>query len=154
MSHKPYRVNNEMHSYISMRFSRLSTWPSRSGIKSAYPRFMMNTHPLQTYGLALFLFAIGLILPLPVLTQSTSIPPSSLPTTPLSSNGHDGHAPSSCDLCRSVEGRPGSDLRPHRRFRDKSLHPQKKAKGISKSPKQRLMNQLPHRKLKQENGSE
>jgi hypothetical protein len=56
----------------------------------------------------------------------------------------------SCELYRNLEGRPGSDLKPHRRHLDKGLHPHKKAKGISKSSKRSFRSQLPHRKLEEE----
>jgi hypothetical protein len=53
----------------------------------------------------------------------------------------------SCDLCRRLEGRRGSDLERHRRPRDPHLHPTKKAPGITKSLKRSFKSQLPHRKL-------
>jgi hypothetical protein len=69
--------------------------------------------------------------------------------TPLSPNTTTQDGIASCELCRNLEGRPGSDLKPHRRHIDKDLHAHKKAKGISKSSKRSLRNQLPHRKLEE-----
>jgi len=100
--------------------------------------------------LTLSLAAILSLLPLKGEAQKSTAPPSSLPTIPLSPNGNAEGSPSSCELCRELEGRPGSDLKPQRRYREKDLHPNKKAKGISKSSKRSLMNQLPHHKLEQD----
>ena len=86
--------------------------------------------------------------------QPSSAPPSSLPVAPLSPS-FDPSGIGSCDLCRPLEGRPGSDLERHRRPRDPQLHPNKKAPGITKSLKRSFKNQLPHRKLEQkQEGSE
>ena len=81
--------------------------------------------------------------------QQATAPLSSLPTTPLSPNTSAQSGIASCELCRNLEGRRGSDLKPHRRHRDKDLHAHKKAKGISKSSKRSLRSQLPHRKLEE-----
>jgi hypothetical protein len=86
---------------------------------------------------------------IPAHAQPSTAPPSSLPTTPLSPNTSTQDGIASCELCRNLEGRPGSDLKPHRRHIDKDLHAHKKAKGISKSSKRSLRNQLPHRKLEE-----
>jgi hypothetical protein len=102
---------------------------------------------LQAIIIALFILNILVIAAHP---QPSTAPPSSLPTTPLSSGRGDPSSPGSCDLCRPLEGRPGSDLRHQRHRQDKSLHPQKKPKGGTKSDKRSLMNQLPHRKLERE----
>jgi hypothetical protein len=83
-------------------------------------------------------------------SQPSSAPTSSLSTTPLSPNSPTPDGIASCDLCRKLEGRPGSDLKLHRRPRDKHLHTQKKAQGISKSLTRSLRSQLPHRKLDDE----
>src|SRR5262245_43646884 len=87
-----------------------------------------------------------LVLTAPAYSQPSTAPSSSLPTTPLSPDSTpEGIA--SCELCRKLEGRPGSDLKLHRRPRDKDLHTHKKTQGISKSFKRSLRSQLPHRKL-------
>ena len=83
---------------------------------------------------------------LPSYAQPSSAPPSSLPAIPLSPS-FDPNGFGSCDLCRPLEGRCGSDLERHRRFRDPHLHPNKKAPGITKSQKRSFKNHLPHRKL-------
>jgi hypothetical protein len=79
--------------------------------------------------------------------QPTSAPPSCLAVTPLSPSPRDHNAVQSCDLCRPLEGLPGSDLKRHRRPHERDLHPHKKAPGISKSLKRSFKSQLPHRKL-------
>ncbi|HET7910377.1 MAG TPA: hypothetical protein VFL19_06690 [Nitrospira sp.] len=78
--------------------------------------------------------------------QPSSAHPSSLPVTPLSPS-FDPAEIGSCELCRPLEGRPGSDLQRHRRPRDPQLHPNKKARGMTKSLKRSFKSQLPHRKL-------
>ncbi len=78
--------------------------------------------------------------------QPSTAPPSSLPVAPLSPC-YDRTETGSCDLCRPLEGRPGSDLQRHRRSRDTQLHPSKKAPGMTKSLKRSFKSQLPHRKL-------
>jgi hypothetical protein len=87
--------------------------------------------------------------------QPSSAPPSSLPVTPLSPS-FDRSGIGSCDLCRPLDGRPGSNLQHHRLRRDHDLHPHKKTPGIGRSRKRSFMSQLPHRKLEenQEEGSE
>lgn len=79
--------------------------------------------------------------------QPCSIPPSSLPVTPLSPSLDDPTEVGSCDLCRPCEGRRGSDLERHRRHRDPDLHRHKKIAGMSKSLKRNFKSQLPHHKL-------
>ena len=79
--------------------------------------------------------------------QPSSAPPSCLAVTPLSPSPHDPNGIGSCDLCRPLEGQPGSDLTRHRRSRDRDLHPHTKAPGLSKSLKRSFKSQLPHRKL-------
>lgn len=86
---------------------------------------------------------------LPAYAQPSSAPPSSLPAIPLSPSSFDQNGIGSCDLCRPLEGRGGSDLERHRRFRDRHLHPNKKAPGITKSQKRSFKSQLPHRKLEE-----
>jgi hypothetical protein len=79
--------------------------------------------------------------------QPSSIPPSSLPVTPLSPSLNDPTGVGSCDLCRPREGRRGSDLERHRRYRDPALHLHKKTPGMSKSLKRTFKSQLPHHRL-------
>ena len=67
------------------------------------------------------------------LTQSTTAPPSSLPTAPLSPDAISTDPRSSCDLCWKPEPRAGSTVRPHRPHREKGLHPHKKPKGLHRS---------------------
>ncbi len=87
-------------------------------------------------------------------SQPSTAPPSSLPTMPLEPNTNDPARPATCDLCRPLEGRPGSDLQRHRRLRQKHLHLHKKAPGVTKSPKRSLTSQLPRRKLEEEHENE
>jgi hypothetical protein len=102
-----------------------------------------------------FLMYILLLFPMPLVSpaahaQPSSAPPSSLAVNPLSPTLSDpagGHQ--SCDLCRRLEGRPGSDLERHRRPLDPRLHPNKKAPGMTKSLKRSFKSQLPHRKLEE-----
>ena len=81
--------------------------------------------------------------------QPSSAPPSSLPVTPLFPFLNDPTEVGSCDLCRPLEGRRGSDLERHRRLRDPDLHLHKKIPGMSKSLKRSFKSQLPHRKLEE-----
>lgn len=87
--------------------------------------------------------------------QPSSAPPSSLPVTPLSPTVTDPTGTGTCDLCRPLEGRRGSDLQRHHARRDGNLHPHKKAPGVTKSMKQSFRSLLPHRKLEEtQEGSE
>ncbi len=109
----------------------------------------------QIFPMTRFFLILGLTMALTVPAQHahpqpSSAPPSSLPVTPLSQDGGARDGLASCELCRAPEGRPGSDLKLHRRHRDKDLHPHKKAKGFSKSSQRSLKSQLPHHKLEQE----
>jgi hypothetical protein len=79
--------------------------------------------------------------------QPSSVPPSSLPVTPLSPSLSDPTGVGSCDLCRPLEGRRGSDLERHRRLRDLDPHRHKKTPGMSKSLKRSFKSQLPHHTL-------
>ena len=79
-------------------------------------------------------------------SQPSTAPPSSLPATPLKPKMTNPAGPATCDLCRGLEGRSGSDL-PRHRGQQKGLRPHKQAPGITKSPKRSLKSQLPHRKL-------
>ncbi|HEX5550848.1 MAG TPA: hypothetical protein VFX36_08445 [Nitrospira sp.] len=81
--------------------------------------------------------------------QPSSVPPSSLPVTPLSPSLNDPTGVGSCDLCRPLEGRRGSDLERHRRLRDPDLHLHKKTPGMTKSLKRNFKSQLPHHKLEE-----
>jgi len=81
--------------------------------------------------------------------QPSSAPPSSLPVTPLSPYLNDPIGVGSCDLCRPLEGRRGSDLERHRRLRDPDLQFHKKSPGMTKSLKRSFKSQLPHRKLEE-----
>jgi hypothetical protein len=85
--------------------------------------------------------------PLLAYAQPSSVPPSSLRVTPLSPSLNDPTGVGSCDLCRPLEGRRGSDLERHRRLRDSDLHLHKKTPGMTKSLKRSFKSQLPHRKL-------
>lgn len=67
------------------------------------------------------------------LTQSTTAPPSSLPTAPLSPDATTPDSRSSCDLCWKPEPQAGSTIHPHRLHREKGLHPHKKPKGTHRS---------------------
>ena len=80
-------------------------------------------------------------------SQPSPAPPSSLSTTPLTPTMNNPAGPATCDLCRALEGRAGSDLPRHRRGRQKDLRPHKQAPGMTTSPKRSLMSQLPHHKL-------
>ena len=80
--------------------------------------------------------------------QPSSAPPSSLPVIPLSPS-FDPTGIGSCDLCRPLEGRPGSNLQRHRLRRDHDLHSHKKTPGISRSRKRSFKSQLPRRKLEE-----
>jgi len=99
---------------------------------------------LASTGLSIVMFTI-LDVTTPAHSQQSTVPPSSLSTTPLSpsKSAQDGIA--SCELCRNLEGRPGSDLKLHRRHIDQDLHAHKKAKGLSS--KRGFRNPLPRRKL-------
>ena len=90
-----------------------------------------------------------------IYAQPSTAPPTSLPVAPLSPEPSNPSGIESCALCRPLEGHRGSDLQRHRPRRDRNLHPHKKAPGVSRSPKRSLKNQLPHRKLgENEEGSE
>src|SRR6476620_328950 len=86
---------------------------------------------------------------LPAYAQPSSTPASSLPVTPSFPSLNDPTGVGACDLCRPIEGRRGSDLERHRRFRYRHLHTNKKALGITKSLKRSIKSQLPHRKLEE-----
>ena len=121
------------------------------GTKPAYPPAVIShSHHIRSSCLVLFLATTLTLSPLQGQAQQSTAPPSSLPATSLSPNSNPDGALSSCEICRSLEGRPGSDLKPRRHYRDKNLHPHKRAKGLSKSSKRSLWNQLPHHKLEQE----
>jgi len=120
------------------------------GTKPAYPPAVIShSRYFRSCCLVLFLAITLSLSPLQGEAQQSTAPPSSLPTIPLSPNNNPEGFPSSCEICRSLEGRPGSDLKPPRHHREKDLHPHKRAKGLSKSSKRSLWNLLPHQKLKQ-----
>ncbi|MBU6432508.1 MAG: thermonuclease family protein [Nitrospirae bacterium] len=81
------------------------------------------------------LVAIGFILVFPreVPAQQSTVPPSSLSTTPLAPEATGSELRPSCDLCWKPDARAGSDLRPHRLHREKGLHPHEKPKGLRRS---------------------
>jgi hypothetical protein len=122
-----------------------------AGTKPASVVDMTARRALHVMTIAL-LAAVGLILT--AHAQPSTAPPSSLPTMPLTPNMNDPARPATCDLCRPLEGRPGSDLQRHRRLRQKDLRPHKKAPGVTKSPKRSLTSQLPRRKLEEEHEDE
>jgi len=80
--------------------------------------------------------------------QPSSAPPSCLPATPLSPSS-DSIGLGSCDLCRPLQGRPGSDLQRHRPRRERELRPHTHTPGVSRSQKHSFKSQLPHRKLEE-----
>ena len=97
---------------------------------------------------------ILLLAPMPLASnvayaQPSSAPPSSLPVTPLSPSFNNPTGVGSCDLCRPLEGRRGSDLERHRRRRDPDLQLHKTSPGMTKSLKRNFKSQLPHRKLEE-----
>lgn len=93
----------------------------------------------------LMLLLTSVLLTCQTYAQPSTAPPSSLPVTALSPILNDAAGAGSCDLCRPLEGRPGSDLQHHRHPRELRQH--KNAPGITKSPKRTFKSQLPHRKL-------
>lgn len=128
---------DEIRRYNSMRIFRLSTrplWHEPCDLASimAQSRILFGT--LISVGILLT------VLPYEVPAQSSTAPPSSLSTTPLTPSSTESELRPSCDLCRKPEGHPGSDPRPHRH---KGLHPRKKAKGIHRSMDQSLKSTLP-----------
>ena len=76
-----------------------------------------------------FLFAM----PHEGLTQSTTAPPSSLPTAQLSPDAAITDPRSSCDLFWKPKQRAGSTVHPYKLHRQKGLHFHKKPKGIQRS---------------------
>jgi hypothetical protein len=82
----------------------------------------------------LLLFCAPILFSSVTAAQPSTAPSSSLPVTPLSP----ATTGVGCDLCRSLEGRKGSD---------RDLHPHKNTPGVSHSQKRSLKSQLPHRKL-------
>lgn len=97
--------------------------------KSSVPRRI----PKRCVLAALLILACLFATPHEGLTQSTTAPPSSLPTIPLSTDATIPDSRSACDLCWKPEPRAGSTLQPHRLHREKGLHPHKKPKGIRRS---------------------
>ena len=137
------RAKNERRRHSSMRIFVLSTRSLWHGV--CVPASIM-AQGRTTFGA---LIAVGCILVFPyqVLAQPSTTPPSSLSIRPLTPGATESELRSSCDLCRKPEGRPGSDLRPHRLRREKGLRPHKKAKGTHRSLEQSLKSTLPRRPL-------
>ena len=84
--------------------------------------------------------------------QQSTAPPSSLSTRPLAPGSSESELRPSCDLCRKLERRPGSDLRPQRLRREKGLRQHKSAKGTHRSLDQSLKSTLPRRPLTPQEG--
>jgi hypothetical protein len=97
----------------------------------------------QTTFVALIAVGVILIASHQVSAQPSTAPPSSLSTRPLAPGATESEIRTSCDLCRSLEGRPGSDLHPQRLRREKGLRPHKSAKGTHRSLDQSLKSTLP-----------
>ncbi len=95
-------------------------------------------------GLIVWPIMLLLITPHVVPAQQSTAPPSSLSTTPLSPGEYDSGQLPFCDLCRKSESRAGSDVRPHRLPRDKTLRPHKKPKGMHRPSRHSLRSLLPH----------
>lgn len=98
----------------------------------------------DSFGGILWAITLLLLIPHGVFAQQTTIPPSSLATTPLSPDETASGQLPFCDLCRKPEPRAGSDLRPHRLPRDKALRSHKKPKGMHRSNRRSLKSLLPH----------
>jgi len=132
----PSAISSDNESHCSMRIFTLSTrqlWHELCDL-------VRNMAQSRTLFGALIAIGVILIFPHEVPAQPSTVPPSSLSTTPLTPGSTESELHPSCDLCRKPEGRPGSDLRPHRH---KGLHPRKKAKGIHRSLDQSLKSTLP-----------
>lgn len=109
----------------------------------------MTTAPMRRFRrgyLGVMVSSIMLIVMTPQVlpAQQSTVPPSSLPTMPLSPGENSSGQLPFCDLCRKPEPRAGSDLRSHRLPRDKALRPHKKPKGMHRSSRKSLRSLLPH----------
>jgi hypothetical protein len=135
------RKSCESHRYNSMRLFTMSI--QRSWHKVCIPANMMT--PGQTMLCSLIAVGALLILSQQVPAQSSTAPPSSLSTRPLSPELTESEIRPSCDLCRKPERRPGSDLRPYRSRREKGLRPHKSPKGTHRSFDQSIKSTLPRR---------
>ena len=122
-----------------MRIFVLSTRPLWHGV--CVPANIM-AQGRTTFG-AIIVVGFILVFPHQVSAQQSTAPPSSLSTRPLAPGATESELRPSCDLCRKPEGRPGSDLRPHRLLREKGLRPHKHAKGTHRSFDQSLKSTLP-----------
>lgn len=88
--------------------------------------------------------ALMLIISQVLLAQQSTAPPSSLSTTPLSPGEYATGQLPLCELCRKPDPKAGSDVRPHRLPRDKTLRPHKKPKGMHRPSRHSLRSLLPH----------
>lgn len=95
-------------------------------------------------GVIVWPIMLMLMTPHIVPAQQSTAPPSSLSTTPLSPGEYASGQLPFCDLCRKPEPRAGSDLRPHRVPRDKTLRSHKKPKGMHRPSRHSLRSLLPH----------
>lgn len=90
-----------------------------------------------------------LVLPLSLegASPSSTLPPSSLQTHPLNPALTESEIHTSCDLCRKLERRPGSDLRGTRPRRRGMSRPRRKPNEVHRSIDQSMKSTLPTRKL-------
>ncbi len=140
--YKPYALD-ALAMYNSMRLFALS-------IRTLWHGLCVLTN-IMAPGRTAFasLIAIGCILVFPhqIPAQQSTAPPSSLSTRPLAPGSSESELRPSCDLCRKLERRPGSDLRPQRLRREKGLRPHKSPKGTHRSFDQSLKSTLPRHPL-------
>lgn len=136
-------TNNDVLGYNSMRLFALSIRPLWHGV--CVPASMMAQG--RTMLGALIALGVVLIFPHQILAQQSTAPLSSLSTRLLTPDHTESEIRTSCDLCRKPEGRPGSDLRPKRRGREKGLRPHKNTKGTHRSLDQSLKSTLPRHPL-------
>ena len=136
-----YLASDERHRYNSTRIFALSTKPLWHGVCLTIS-FMAHNHTM--FGA---LIGIILIFPHLVSAQQSTAPPSSLSTRPLTPGHTESELRPSCDLCRKLEKRPGSDLRHQPLRREKGLRPHKHAKGTHRSIDQSIKSTLPRRSL-------
>ena len=137
------RAKNSIRRYNSTRLFALSIRPLWHEV--CVPAGIMAQG--RTTFAALIAVGVILVFPHQVPAQQSTAPPSSLSTTHLAPGGTESELRPSCDLCRKPEGRPRSDLRPHRLHHEKGLRPHKNAKGTHRSLDQSIKSTLPHRPL-------
>ena len=126
-----------------MRLLVLSISPPRHG-----PCFLATIMAqVRTTFVALIAIGFFLLFSHQVPAQPSTAPPSSLETRALTPESTESELRGSCDLCRKLEKRAGSDLRPQRRHREKGLRPHKNPKGTHRSLDQLLKSTLPRRPL-------